>query len=64
MTVHRPVQTHGPFTKESGTPRTCGSKRTCGEMQSCEEARFYLLQCGVSRLDRDHDGVPCETVCR
>lgn len=42
----------------------CGSKRTCGQMASCEEARFYLQQCGLSRLDSDGDGVPCEVLCR
>ncbi len=42
----------------------CGAKQKCGEMSSCEEARFYLDQCGLSRLDADHDGVPCETICR
>lgn len=42
----------------------CGNKRTCREMASCEEARMYLTQCGVSSLDRDGDGVPCETLCR
>ena len=41
----------------------CGAKRTCGEMTSCEEARFYLTQCGLSRLDKDNDGTPCEGVC-
>lgn len=43
---------------------TCGSKRTCSQMSSCEEAKFYLNQCRVSRLDRDHDGVPCENRCK
>ena len=43
--------------------RTCGGKRTCGEMDSCAEANFYLRQCGVSRLDGDGDGVPCEKIC-
>ena len=42
----------------------CGTKRTCGEMTSCEEARFYLTQCGLSRLDGDQDGTPCESLCR
>lgn len=42
----------------------CGAKRTCKEMTSCEEARFYLTECGLSRLDRDQDGVPCEAFCR
>ncbi|MDG4550761.1 MAG: thermonuclease family protein [Candidatus Contendobacter sp.] len=42
----------------------CGAKSTCREMTSCEEARFYLTQCGVSRLDGDKDGTPCEGLCR
>lgn len=43
---------------------TCAGKRICGQMTSCAEARFYLEQCGLSRLDGDHDGVPCESICR
>ena len=42
----------------------CGSKRYCGEMGSCAEARYYLNQCGLTRLDGDGDGVPCESICR
>lgn len=43
---------------------TCGSKRVCAEMNSCAEAMHYLNVCGLSRLDRDKDGVPCESICR
>jgi endonuclease YncB( thermonuclease family) len=43
---------------------SCEGKSKCGQMSSCAEARFYLTQCGVSRLDRDHDGVPCESICK
>jgi endonuclease YncB( thermonuclease family) len=42
----------------------CGSKSRCGDMSSCAEAEFYLNQCGLRRLDRDHDGVPCESLCQ
>jgi endonuclease YncB( thermonuclease family) len=42
----------------------CGQKRYCKEMTSCEEATFFLTQCGISSLDRDKDGVPCESLCR
>lgn len=41
---------------------TCG-KRTCSQMTSCEEAKFHLTQCGVKSLDRDNDGIPCESLC-
>ncbi|PJG82140.1 cold-shock protein [Caviibacterium pharyngocola] len=36
----------------------------CKNMESCEQAKFYLNQCGESRLDRDGDGVPCENICK
>ncbi len=43
---------------------SCGSKTTCSAMNSCEEATLYLNSCGISRLDSDGDGVPCESICR
>ncbi len=43
---------------------TCGSKRYCGEMSSCEEAMYFLDSGGLSRLDGDGDGIPCESLCR
>ena len=41
----------------------CDGKRYCREMVSCREAKFYLRQCGVSSLDGDGDGIPCEAIC-
>lgn len=43
---------------------TCGAKYYCRDMSSCAEARFYLEECGLSRLDGDSDGIPCESICR
>lgn len=43
---------------------TCEGKTKCGEMTSCEEARFYFENCGLTRLDGDKDGVPCESICK
>jgi endonuclease YncB( thermonuclease family) len=42
----------------------CGEKRFCKEMTSCAEARYFLNECGVKQLDGNHDGTPCETLCR
>ncbi|WP_213908646.1 thermonuclease family protein [Stutzerimonas nitrititolerans] len=42
---------------------SCSPRKTCGQMASCAEARFHLEQCGNGRLDRDKDGVPCESIC-
>lgn len=44
--------------------KDCGQKKYCKEMTSCAEARYFLETCGVSSLDRDGDGVPCESLCR
>ncbi|MCL5079541.1 thermonuclease family protein [Neisseria perflava] len=52
-----------PNANISGGNFTCAGKRFCREMRSCAEANFYLNHCGVSRLDRDHDGIPCESIC-
>ena len=43
---------------------SCGTKRYCREMASCSEAKFYLQECGLTRLDGDNDGTPCESICR
>lgn len=43
---------------------SCGTKRYCKQMSSCAEARHYLQNCGLSRLDGDNDGIPCEALCR
>ena len=59
----QPAKTPERSTPEVFTGR-CGAKRTCQEMSSCEEARFYLTECGLKRLDRDQDGTPCEALCR
>ena len=42
----------------------CGTKQYCKEMSSCDEAMYYLQHCGLTRLDRDGDGVPCEALCK
>jgi hypothetical protein len=47
-----------------GSTFDCGvRKTTCKQMLSCEEATFYLRSCGVSRLDGNNDGVPCNGLC-
>ena len=41
----------------------CGTKYYCGDMNNCAEASYYYKTCGLRRLDRDRDGIPCETIC-
>jgi endonuclease YncB( thermonuclease family) len=44
--------------------REKGAATTTWEMAHCDEARFYLRECGLTSLDGDADGVPCEALCR
>jgi len=41
----------------------CGKKKYCSEMVSCDEAKFYLVRCGLKSLDGNGDGTPCESLC-
>jgi endonuclease YncB( thermonuclease family) len=50
--------------RQSSSGFQCSTKTYCREMNSCEEAMFHLNRCGLSRLDGDGDGVPCEKICR
>lgn len=42
----------------------CQPRRTCSQISSCDEANWYLDNCPWGgKLDRDKDGVPCESLC-
>jgi hypothetical protein len=62
------VTSNGPMTPWPGLQTTqswsCQPRKTCKQIQSCEEARWYLGNCSWGgRLDRDSDGIPCESIC-
>lgn len=59
----KPAPTKDSQSKDAKDFR-CGSKTKCSEMISCEEALYYLEECGLSRLDGNGDGVPCESLCK
>ena len=43
---------------------SCQPRRTCPQIGSCGEANWYLSNCSWGgKLDRDSDGVPCESMC-
>jgi hypothetical protein len=54
----------GSETTKQSSAFLCAGKMYCGQMESCEEAYFYMRSCGLSRLDGDNDGMPCESICR
>jgi cold shock CspA family protein len=39
----------------------CQGKTYCSQMTSCAEATFYLNHCPGTKMDGDHDGIPCES---
>tara|TARA_R110002126_G_scaffold38679_8_gene115380 strand:- start:3592 stop:3885 length:294 start_codon:yes stop_codon:yes gene_type:complete len=53
---------HPLFAKGAGGAQCKGLPSTCGQMANCEQAK-QALECGNKRLDRDKDGVPCESIC-
>ena len=38
----------------------CDGREYCSQMHSCEEATFFINNCPNTKMDGDHDGVPCE----
>ncbi len=38
----------------------CDGRMHCSQMRSCEEATFFLNNCPNTKMDGNHDGVPCE----
>ena len=64
-------RTSSPRKRSSTRPTTrtrrkysCSPRKTCSQMTSCAEAKFHLYTCGNKKLDRDRDGIPCETICK
>jgi len=53
---------HPLFVKGAGGSQCKGLPSTCGQMANCEQAK-QALKCGYKQLDRDKDGVPCESIC-
>lgn len=38
----------------------CDGRTYCSQMRSCAEATFFLRHCPSTKMDGNHDGVPCE----
>ncbi len=51
----------GAFGNKGAGKFQCRGKIYCSEMSSCEEAKFYLRNCPGTKMDGDHDGIPCES---
>lgn len=38
----------------------CDGRTMCSQMRSCAEATYFLKHCPGTKMDGNHDGVPCE----
>ena len=39
----------------------CDGRTYCSQMTSCDEATFFINNCPGTKMDGDHDGIPCES---
>lgn len=54
----------GIISRQVAQSYTCQPRRTCSQIGSCDEANWYLSNCPWGgKLDRDGDGLPCESLC-
>lgn len=38
----------------------CDGRTMCSQMTSCQEATYFLNNCPGTKMDGNHDGVPCQ----
>ncbi|MFT5759466.1 MAG: hypothetical protein ACI9LM_004232 [Alteromonadaceae bacterium] len=48
------------FPKTNKTQFTCDGRQHCSQMTSYEEAKYFIQHCPDTKMDGDHDGIPCE----
>lgn len=49
------------FNTQPATPSfTCDGRQHCSQMTSCAEATYFSNNCPNTKMDGNHDGVPCE----
>ncbi|MBU1282834.1 MAG: excalibur calcium-binding domain-containing protein [Gammaproteobacteria bacterium] len=42
----------------------CDGRQHCSQMRSRAEAEYFVRNCPNTKMDGDHDGVPCENDSR
>nr|WP_319548742.1 excalibur calcium-binding domain-containing protein [Desulfogranum marinum] len=58
--IHTSLSTQRVIKKATSGTYQCKGKVYCSEMTSCAEAKFYLRNCPGTKMDGNHDGIPCE----
>lgn len=45
---------------QSSSAFSCDGRQHCSQMRSCAEAKYFIAHCPDTKMDGDHDGLPCE----
>lgn len=53
-----------PSNAASPSPFHCDGRQHCSQMHSRAEAEYFLMNCPDTKMDGDHDGIPCENDSR
>jgi hypothetical protein len=61
-TTHAPraVALPAPAAAPGAPEFTCDGRTYCSQMRSCAEATYFAKYCPNTKMDGNHDGVPCE----
>ena len=51
-------------TAQSASSFKCDGRQYCSQMTSRAEAEFFVRNCPNTKMDGDHDGIPCENDSR
>ena len=60
QTVRAPAVTVAQTTQSF----SCDGRQHCSQMRSRAEAEYFMRNCPDTKMDGDHDGVPCENDSR
>lgn len=58
------ASTGSAATTDTTTAFKCDGRQHCSQMNSLEEAEFFIKNCPNTKMDGDHDGIPCENDSR
>jgi deoxyribonuclease-1 len=62
--IQKPQVFFSVFDTNKNSKLQCETKKYCSQMTSCREATNYLKQCNLTNLDKDGDGIACESLCK
>jgi uncharacterized protein YraI len=64
QSIYRPPAPLAQSVPAAASGQSCSPRRTCGQISSCSAAQWYRQNCSWGgRLDRDNDGIACESLC-